>query len=90
MDYSEDYPNAEGEPLGYVSYAELRSGCITLNGRQIETASISSYSKARIIAGTLKEWIEAGEFELGKPVQLLPSVESGIKFRALKYRPVES
>lgn len=90
IDYSEDYPNAKGEPLGYVSYAELRSGCITLNGRQIETASISSYSKARNIATVLREWIEAGEFELGKPVQLLPSVESGVRFSALRYRPVES
>ena len=89
IDYSEDYPNAKGEPLGYVSYAELRSGCITLNGRQMETASLSSYSKARRIAAQLKEWIETGEFELGKPVQTLPSVESDVKFRMLKFRPIE-
>jgi hypothetical protein len=55
----------------------------------VETASLSSYPKARMIAGLLKEWIESGEFELGKPTQLLPSVESGVKFRPLKYRPVE-
>jgi uncharacterized protein (DUF39 family) len=89
MDYSQDYPNAEGEPLAHVSYAELRSGRITIDGRQIETASLSSYPKACRIAELLKEWIEAGEFELSKPAQLLPSVESGVKFRPLKYRPVE-
>jgi uncharacterized protein (DUF39 family) len=89
VDYSEDYPNARGKPLCYASYAELRSGCITIDGRQVETASLSSYPKARRIAGLLKEWIESGEFEIGKPTQLLPSVESGVKFRPLKYRPVE-
>jgi uncharacterized protein (DUF39 family) len=89
VDYSDDYPNSEGEPIAYVSYAELRSGCVTIEGRQVETASLSSYPKAREIAAQLKEWIEAGEFELSKPAQLLPSVESGIKFRPLKYRPVE-
>jgi uncharacterized protein (DUF39 family) len=89
VDYSEDYPQMQGEPLAYVSYAELRSGCITIDGRQIETASLSSYYMARRIAAELKGWIEAGEFELGRPVQLLPSVESGVKFRPLKYRPVE-
>jgi uncharacterized protein (DUF39 family) len=89
IDYSEDYPQMKGEPLAYVSYAELRSGCITIDGRQIETASLSSYYKAREIATELKGWIEAGEFELGKPVELLPSAESGVEFRPLKYRPVE-
>jgi uncharacterized protein (DUF39 family) len=90
VDYSEDYPNAKGKPLAYVSYAELRSGCVTIEGKQIETASFSSYSKARAIAAQLKEWIEMGEFELSKPAQLLPSVESGVEFRPLKYRPIET
>jgi uncharacterized protein (DUF39 family) len=89
VDYSEDYPQMQGEPLAYVSYAELRSGCITIGDRQIETASLSSYYTARKIAAELKGWIKAGEFELSKPVQLLPSVESGVKFGPLKYRPVE-
>ncbi len=89
VDYSKDYPQMQGEPLAYVSYEELRSGCITIDGRQIETASLSSYYKAREIAAELKGWIEAGEFELSKPVQLLPSVESEVKFRPLKYRPVK-
>jgi len=89
VDYSEDYPNAAGGPLAYVSYAELRSGRITIEGRQIETASISSYPKARKIAETLRGWIKDGTFELGKPVQTLPSSESGIKFKMLNYRPNE-
>ncbi len=89
VDYSDDYPNARGEPITHVSCAELRSGCITIEGRQVETASLSSYPKAREIASLLKEWIETGEFELAKPVQLLPSAGSGLEFRGLKYRPLE-
>jgi uncharacterized protein (DUF39 family) len=90
VDYSEDYPNAKGEPLAYVSYAELRSGCITIDGRQLETASLSSYAKAREIAQQLKDWIASGEFELSKPAQLLPSVDSGVRFKPLKFRPVDA
>jgi uncharacterized protein (DUF39 family) len=31
--------------------------------------------RAREVANTLKEWISAGRFLLGEPVELLPSVE---------------
>lgn len=55
--------------LGKVSYAELRSGKIEINGKQVRTAPISSYSKARKIAETLKEWIKEGNFYLQQPVE---------------------
>jgi uncharacterized protein (DUF39 family) len=55
----------------------LRSGQIELNGRKIRTAPLSSLYKARIIAATLKEWIERGEFTLTEPVRPMPSV-SGV------------
>jgi uncharacterized protein (DUF39 family) len=35
---------------------------------------MSSYYRARQIAETLKAWIEKGEFLLGEPQMLLPSV----------------
>jgi L-aspartate semialdehyde sulfurtransferase len=40
-----------------VSYEELRSGKIMLNNKEVPTGSISSYYKARQIAGLLKDWI---------------------------------
>ncbi|MDI6816833.1 MAG: homocysteine biosynthesis protein [Actinomycetota bacterium] len=58
--------------LGKVSYAELRSGKIEINGKQVRTAPISSYSKARKIAATLKEWVQAGKFFVQEPVQSFP------------------
>ena len=70
-DYSMDYPKGVGKSLGEVSYKELRSGQIILNGQKIATAPLSSYYKAREIANLLKKWIEEGAFLLGEPQQLL-------------------
>lgn len=73
-DYSMDYPKGAPKSLGEVNYKELRSGTIMLNGKKVATAPLSSYYKAREIANLLKEWIERGDFLLGEPQQLLPSV----------------
>lgn len=88
VDYSEAYPNCVPGSLGEVSYAELRSGSIRVQGKQVPTASLSSYARAREIANILKQWIEQGSFLLTHPVEMLPSVESGIRFKTLKERPV--
>jgi uncharacterized protein (DUF39 family) len=73
VDYGEDYPNATGRILTHVTYAELKAGQIELDGQKIQTVPLSSLVRAREIAITLKQWIEAGNFLLGEPVQLLPS-----------------
>jgi len=73
-DYSMDYPKGTPKSLGEVNYKDLRSGTIMLNGKKVSTAPLSSYYKAREIANILKEWIERGDFLLGEPQQLLPSV----------------
>jgi len=86
IDYSEDYSSNSGEPLGHVSYAELRSGKIEVQGKRIRTAGLSSYKKARAIAGELKHRIEAGEFELGRPTELLPQQDWDRKFHLLENR----
>jgi len=88
IDYSDAYPNLKPDILGEVNYAELRSGSITVAGKKIPTASLSSYSRAREIAGILKEWIQTGKFLLTEPVAPLPGVESGIGFKMMKERPV--
>ncbi|HCG99178.1 MAG TPA: hypothetical protein DE036_05100 [Actinobacteria bacterium] len=64
--------------LGKVSYAQLRSGKIEISGKQVRTAPISSYSKARKIAATLKEWVKAGKFFVQEPVQSFP-MDSTVK-----------
>jgi uncharacterized protein (DUF39 family) len=71
-----------------VDYKQLKSGRITVQGKEIPTSGLSSYLKARGIAQLLKEWIEAGKFFLTQPVELLPSVDSGIVLKPLKERPI--
>ncbi len=67
-----DYGTIGTPKLGQVTYEELRSGVIHVRSRKIRTAPVSSLSKARKIAHELKEWLQKGEFEISKPVQLFP------------------
>jgi uncharacterized protein (DUF39 family) len=70
-----DYSVSEGPKpvLGQVTYEELRSGKINLNGKWVKTAPLSSLSKARDIAKELKEWILKGEFLLQEPIETFPT-----------------
>jgi uncharacterized protein (DUF39 family) len=89
VDYSEAYPQRKPDIIGEVNYAQLKSGKIVVQGREVPTASLSSYPKAVEIANTLKDWIKKGEFLLTEPVAPLPGVESGITFKPLEERPIE-
>ena len=55
--------------LGRVSYAQLRSGKVELNGRKVPTAPLSSLYMAREIAQLLKENISENKFTLTKPIK---------------------
>jgi uncharacterized protein (DUF39 family) len=89
VDYSDAYPNLKPDILDEVSYAQLKSGMVTLQGKQVPTASLSSYPRAVEIANMLKQWILSGKFLLTEPVAPLPGIESGITFKPLKERPIE-
>lgn len=89
VDYGNDYPNREPRSLGEVNYAQLKSGAIRLNGKEIPTFPISSYSKAVSIATTLKEWIHSARFLLTNPVESLPGLDAGIKMNTLEERILE-
>lgn len=90
IDYSHDYPNNIPNPLAEVSYAQLKSGEIEVQGKKVPTASVSSYFKAREIAEELKDWIKAGKFELGEPVELLSGPDNTPPFKPLKERTVDN
>ena len=83
VDYSEAYPQMLGETLGRVSYAQLKRGEITINGKTVPTAPLSSYYGARQIAAILKEWIMKGEFLLTEPVFTLPLSGEALNFKEL-------
>ncbi|HUU63631.1 MAG TPA: homocysteine biosynthesis protein [Dehalococcoidia bacterium] len=88
VDYSDAYPQRSPDILGEVSYGELRSGRISLQGKEVPTASLSSYPRAVEIANILKDWMMRGEFLLTEPVAPLPGVEEGITVKPLKERPI--
>jgi len=89
VDYSEAYPQVKPDTLGEVSYAQLKSGRITIQGQEVPTASLSSYPRAVEIAQTLKAWIQSGSFLLSEAVSPLPGTESDVTFKSLKERPIE-
>lgn len=68
-----DYGTVGTPALGRVTYEELRSGSIKIQGKKIRTAPVSSLAKARKIANLLREQIQKGEFEIVKPVMQFPS-----------------
>ncbi len=58
--------------LGRVSYEQLRSGAIEIDGKKIPTSPLSSYAKARKITQVLKQWLQQKKFQLQEPIQQLP------------------
>ena len=89
IDYAESFPQRNPDILGEATYAQLKSGKIKLQGKEVPTASLSSYFRALEIANTLKSWIQNGQFYLTDPVAPLPGIDSGIDFKSLEERPCE-
>lgn len=81
-------PRRDRPKLKRVSYKELKSGLIEINGKKVRCSSMSSLFYARKIAEELKEWIKNGKFFLNPPAETLPTdtifkpmkVKSSIKF----------
>ena len=68
-----DYGTVGTPKLGQVTYEELQSGHIKIKGKKVRTAPVASLSIARKIADELKTWLQKGEFEISKPVQMFPT-----------------
>jgi len=58
--------------FGLVTYAQLKSGRIQIEGKTVRTAPLASIARSRHVAEQLKAWIEAGEFTLTEPVASVP------------------
>lgn len=87
IDYSKDYPAGIKKSLKEVNYAQLKSGKIKIEGKDVPTAGLSSYKKAKDIATLLKEEIERGKFYLTEPVAGISSHKNEFKIKSLKERP---
>jgi uncharacterized protein (DUF39 family) len=58
--------------FGLVSYAQLKSGKITIEGKAVRVAPLASMFLSRQVALELKQWIEAGTFTLTETVSPIP------------------
>ncbi len=54
--------------FGTVSYSELKSGKITIDGKSVRVAPLASIFLSRQVALELKKWIENGDFTLTESV----------------------
>jgi uncharacterized protein (DUF39 family) len=79
-------PERSKPVLRKVSYQELRSGSIELNGRKVLTAPLTSLRKSREIAQLLKDMIYQKKFFLQEPIQKLPEE---CRYNPLKETEVE-
>jgi L-aspartate semialdehyde sulfurtransferase len=62
--------------FGLVSYAQLKSGRVTIEGKTVRAAPLASVFLSRQVAIELKQWIEAGTFTLTEPVAPIPQERS--------------
>ncbi len=54
--------------FGLVSYTQLKSGRITIDGKTVRVAPLASIFLSRQVAIELKQWIQVGKFTLTEPV----------------------
>jgi uncharacterized protein (DUF39 family)/NAD-dependent dihydropyrimidine dehydrogenase PreA subunit len=78
-DYAE--PTRSRTSLREVTYGELKSGGIEINGQEVKTAPISSFRIAEQISEELKKQIASGKFLLSSPATLLSTT--------MRCRPME-
>jgi uncharacterized protein (DUF39 family)/predicted transcriptional regulator len=67
LDYG--VPSRTRPQVRSVTYAELRSGAVEINEEEVRTSSLSSFRRARQVAGELKSWIEKGRMQLALPTR---------------------
>jgi len=87
IDYGTDYPQNTGKTICQVSYEQLRSGQIEIDGKEVQVGSLSSYYKALEIANLLADEIRRGDFTLSKPLAMLPK-ESRMKPLVKRKKPL--
>ena len=69
LDYG--VPSRNRPVMRKVTYAELRSGTVELNGEEVRTSSLSSFRRARQVALELKKWVEKGTMQLSLPTRMI-------------------
>ena len=61
-------PRRNRPTFGLVSYAQLKTGKIAIDGKRVRTAPLASVYLSRQVALELKQMMESGDFTLTEPV----------------------
>ncbi len=69
-----------------VTYAELISGKVEINGEEVRVSPLSSFYLAEKIMKDLKKMIEKGEFLLSEPVDRIPRK---MEFKPMRQREIK-
>ncbi len=80
-------PSRNRPSLRKVTYAELKSGKVSVNDKSVNASPLSSYKYAREIAEVLKQWIQEGSFLLSRPAELVPNYREVKPLETRKYEP---
>ena len=70
-----------------VTYEELLSGSVDVEGLEVKTASLSSFKIARKIMKETKEWIDKGEFTFCEDIERLSQKEKVKPMKVSKASP---
>ena len=80
---------SRGRPaLKRVSYADLRSGHVELDGEEVPTSPLSSFRMARQVASVLAERVAAGEMTLALPTRRMDATKAARPMRETGQAPV--
>ncbi len=85
LDYG--VPSSNRPSIRKVTYEELKSGMITINGEDVRTSPLSSLKRARIVADTLKDWVKAGKMQLTLPAVRINPDKAGKPMRETAHVP---
>jgi L-aspartate semialdehyde sulfurtransferase len=80
-------PRRDRPTVKVVSYEDLKSGFVEINGKEIPASPLSSFHMAREVADTLKGQIDRGEFLLTQAVEPLSRSESARPMKQTKEFP---
>ncbi len=77
-------PSRNRPAVRKVSYAELKSGSVELNGEDVRTSSLSSYRNALAVARKLKDWLDQGQMTLSLPTRYIDTARLSRPMRETK------
>ena len=68
-------PSRNRTTVRKVTYADLKSGSVEIDGEEVRASSLSSLRRARQVAAELAEWVTSGKIEVALPTRPINSTK---------------